>query len=233
MRLRLEFTKEEELRFVSHLDLMKTFERAMRRANVPLAFSEGFNPHPKMAFASALAVGVTSAREYMDIETVQDVSTENIKNDLNNALPKGLHITTVMTVAKSLPALMASVNRALYEVTISVVEPVSSEELLMAIKKIMDLPELIVLRSTKKGPRPKDIRPGIDQISGQVLEPKVSLKMLLHAGGELNIRPEDVVQALKEFGQLAMDIEYMQIHKAGLYIARDQELYSPLDEAVL
>lgn len=233
MRIRMEFTKGEELRFVSHLDLLKTFERAMRRADVPLAFSEGFNPHPKMSFAAATAVGVTSAREYVDIETAGDVDAAEIMKALNSVLPKGLEITVVEPVVQGLPALMATVNRARYTITVGLKEMVTTDELADAIHRLLRQEQIMVTRTTKKGLREKDIRPGIEQLSGRMEENKIIFEVLLHTGGELNIRPDEVVQALKAYFNQGLEIDYVQIHKEGLYVAGEDALFTPLDKAVL
>lgn len=115
-RFRIEFTKGDEVRFLSHLDVMKAFERAIRRAGMPIAFSEGFNPHPKMNFASALAVGVTSEAEFMDIELKENLPSAEVVKMLAKALPHGLDVKTGREVPTGAPALMSEVNRAVYQV---------------------------------------------------------------------------------------------------------------------
>ena len=95
MKLRLRFKKEGLARFISHLDLMRTFERAFRRAELPIAFSQGFNPRPKMTFASALSVGISSSSEYLDVEFSEDVSASDVALTLNPALLDGIKVTDV------------------------------------------------------------------------------------------------------------------------------------------
>jgi len=90
MRLCLKYSLEEEGCFLSHLDLMRLMERAFRRANLPLAFSEGFNPHPRVSFASALAVGVTSEGEYLDVQLRENIPIQEVQKRLNMALPSGI-----------------------------------------------------------------------------------------------------------------------------------------------
>lgn len=232
MRIRMEFMRGNELKFVSHLDMLKTFERAMRRADVPLAFSEGFNPHPKMSFANALAVGIISDKEYLDIETSIDVDIEKLKDSLNLMLPEGLMIITVITVDKSIPALMASVNRARYQVIIEINNSVTDDNLKAAIKRILEKEEILITKKTKKGNREKNIRPGIEELSGAITDAQVVLQMLLHTG-ESTVRPEEVLKALISYGSLNLDIAYTEIKKQGLYIARGENLFTPIDSAVL
>ena len=89
MHLRIKYGKTREGKFLSHLDLMRAWERAFRRGAIPLAFSQGFNPHPKISFGSALAVGITSSGEYMDVELKSFREIKEIKATLENYLPWG------------------------------------------------------------------------------------------------------------------------------------------------
>ena len=93
MLLCLQYSKGEEARFLSHLDLMRAMERALRRARLPLAFSEGYNPHPRVAYASALAVGVTSEGEYLDLELEEDLSAQEVVD----ALSSGKLVVAIMS----------------------------------------------------------------------------------------------------------------------------------------
>ena len=90
--IRIKFIRGEEVKFISHLDLMKVFERASRRANIPIAYSQGFNPHAHLIFGLPLSVGVTSQAEYADIELTEELDPENFMLGLNKQLPKGLII---------------------------------------------------------------------------------------------------------------------------------------------
>ena len=89
-KLRLALSKGEELRFLSHLDYAQAVERMIRRAGIKMAYSEGFNPHMKISFSSALALGITAAQEYLDMDMLEEDSLENIKDRLNRVAPLGL-----------------------------------------------------------------------------------------------------------------------------------------------
>ena len=117
MKIRVCFEKTEAGRYLSHLDLTRTMERSLRRAKAPLAFSEGFNPHVKMAFAHALSVGTTGKREYMDVEMASRVSVKRFCADLEEAFPPALGLVAaeeLLTGGKSLTALL---NLAVYRIT--------------------------------------------------------------------------------------------------------------------
>ena len=89
MDVRIKYGKTEAGKFISHLDLSRAWERAFRRAQIPVAYSQGFNPHPKISFGSALAVGVTSSGEYLDVSLKKIIPLKEIKGELSKYLPKG------------------------------------------------------------------------------------------------------------------------------------------------
>ncbi|MFZ5639877.1 MAG: TIGR03936 family radical SAM-associated protein [Bacillota bacterium] len=217
-RVRIGFGKGAGVRFVSHLDLMKAFERAIRRAEIPIAFSEGFNPHPKMSFASALAVGVTSETEYMDMDLRENLGPEEVARRLAAALPPGIEIKSARLVPQDSPPLMARVNRARYDVRARPLSPLAQEALQAYISKTLDLKELVIEKNTKKGPKPKDIRPGIIELTGRVAGEEIIFDMLLLTGNEGNIRPEEVIQGLRKAAGLPVEPDSVRIHRTGLYI---------------
>jgi radical SAM-linked protein len=88
MRLFVRYAREERVKYISHLDLMRTFQRALRRAHIPVAYSTGFNPHPRLAFASALAVGVTSSDEYMDTILEEPMVPGEFVARMNSVMPR-------------------------------------------------------------------------------------------------------------------------------------------------
>ncbi|MGM9526493.1 MAG: TIGR03936 family radical SAM-associated protein, partial [Peptococcaceae bacterium] len=114
MLIRMQFRKTREGRFLSHLDLMHTWERVIRRSRLPLAFSQGFNPHPKINFASACAVGTTSDGEYMDMELTEDMPLTQVKAALDQAMPPAFEVTALKVVQGKTPSLMSIITRARY-----------------------------------------------------------------------------------------------------------------------
>ncbi len=108
-RLRLTFSRGEELKYISHLDLMRLWQRALRRAHIPLAYSQGFSPHPKLSLAAPLAIGVTSSGELMDIFLDHRVSPHFFINAVSKQLPPGIDISEVIEVGLGLPSLQSQV----------------------------------------------------------------------------------------------------------------------------
>lgn len=118
-RLRVTFAKGEEIKYISHLDLMRAWERALRRAQVPLAYSKGFNPHPRLSIAAPLAVGLMSKAELMDVFLEKEIQPERFDVLVTPHLPAGLRIISVSTVPLDEPSLQARVVAAEYTVELA------------------------------------------------------------------------------------------------------------------
>ena len=158
MRIRITFVKQGALRYTGHLDLHKVWERAARRARLPLAYSQGFHPQPKMNMAAALPLGFSSRCEVMDLKLEHDIELENLPAQLNTTLPSGLQVVEVEQVDERAPALQTQVLSAEYEVTLT--EPVEESEL----EKRID--SVIGSKSIPRERRGKmyDLRPLIEKL---------------------------------------------------------------------
>lgn len=118
MKLRFQITKDREIRFISHLEYLRTIGRAFRRAGLPGAYSQGFNPHMKYSLASALGVGVVSYAEFVELELTEPVDPLAAANAFKAALPRGIRVLAVDAVENSAPALMSVAGGAEYRVTL-------------------------------------------------------------------------------------------------------------------
>ena len=222
----LQYCKGEEVRFLGHLDLMRSFERAFRRAHLPLAFSEGFNPHPRVAYASALALGVTGAAEYLDLELTREISPAELSASLNRVLPSGLKILAAQAIAPRQRSLTALLNLAHYVVTISPFAAISAEKVSAMITQVLARPSYFVSRQGKKGIRQIDLRPGLLHLNGHLAAGKLILQMDLRLGNGGNVRPEEVVQMMGE-EILGGEKTIVRVHRLGLYIEEDGQVFSP------
>src|SRR5438067_405339 len=126
-RLRVTFSKGEEVRYISHLDLMRTWERIMRRAAMKLAHSQGFNPRPRMVFAAPLPVGVTSEAEIVDVVLEDDLPANEFLERVTAALPPGLKLASAVEVALESPSVMASILSSDYIVDLEATGDVDQE----------------------------------------------------------------------------------------------------------
>ena len=116
MKLRVKYSKQGPVRFLGHLDVMRYFQKALRRADAPVAYSEGFSPHQIMSFAAPLGVGLESNGEYMDIEVYSLTSCEDVKERINRASIPGIQVSAVCVLPENAGNAMASVAAASYTV---------------------------------------------------------------------------------------------------------------------
>ncbi|SMB80406.1 radical SAM-linked protein [Desulfonispora thiosulfatigenes DSM 11270] len=229
MNVRIKYAITEKGKFISHLEVLRTWERSIRRAKIPLAYSQGFNPHPKLSFASALAVGVTSEDEYVDVELKNSISIEEINKSLEKSLPSAINIIDVKEIDKKSPSLMSIINRAKYNIRVRLLDPLNQADFEQKIDDLFKQEQIIIRRKGKKGMKEKDIKSGIYNISGRIIDNKfLDFNIDVQSGSEDNIRPGDVLNALIEVG-ISLDMDTLLVHRKGLYISNEKGLISPLD----
>jgi len=188
---RLCFSKEGDIKFFSHLDLIRTFIRALRRAGVPVAYSQGFNPQPKLTFAP-LAVGMEGKNEYLDLYLSEPWEEQKLKKSFNEQFPPGLKIKKIKTVEISQPPISSVVSAALYVADLPAVPP----DLPQALTGILQADTLIKVRQDKKNVKKVDIRPFIYDLKVKDVEGKGALLMLLATGSKGGVRPQEVLELL-------------------------------------
>lgn len=206
-RYRLMFAKEGPAKYISHLDLIRAFERAARRAGLPIAFTQGFNPHPKLSFAAPLAVGTSGEAEFADMELTGDMPAGDVVKSLARVLPEGLRLIEARMVAESAPALMAMVDRAAYTARAVLEAPLKNEVLENAVADFIKKPEIQVERRGKTGEKRKyDIKPGIFAMSARTNNDIIELRAELKSGSSGNVRFEELVAAfIEDSGLLARE----------------------------
>src|SRR4030042_1195917 len=139
-RLRLMFSRGQELRYISHLDLMRLWERSLRRGEIPLAYSEGYSPHPRLSLAAPLPIGVTSEAELMDVIVNRSASAHFVMRNVRQQLPRGLGILELAHVPLAAPSLQSQVRYAEYRV--AVVADKNAEEIRTDIGSLLRTGEL-------------------------------------------------------------------------------------------
>ena len=190
----LSYKRGESIKYVSHLDFVRVFGRAFRRAELPIAYSEGFNPHPLLTFALPLSVGYTSECELMEFVMEKELETEEIKERLQNAMPGGIEI---MDVYKG-KTRMKKLDNALYIV--------KAENLPDDLESFLSLESILIEKKTKSGIKESDIRGDIKNIALK----DGCFEMLLSAGSRANLKPEVVINAMNKYidGYSAGECEY-------------------------
>ena len=192
-RLRVRFSRGEELRFISHLDTMRLWQRAFKRARMPLAYSEGFNPRPRLSLAAPLQLGMTSEAELMDVFFTGWVSPHFFTMAMSQQLPPGIEIQQVSPIALTVHSLQSLVRFAEYRVEMEM--EVGDPE--ARICSLLSLKTLPWQHHRDTGPRNYDLRALIDDlwlIDAQ--PPLLTLGMKLRCGSSGSGRPEQVVAAL-------------------------------------
>ena len=202
--------------FLSHLDMQRTLQRALRRADMPLMYSQGFNPHPLMAFAGALSTGFESEREWFDVRLDEDIAPEAFEERLNKVLPEGMYVSHVMEAPGDLSTLTGHLTAARYTLWVRPERAVTADEVGSALELLLQSSELMVQKRTKSGAVvPQNIRP-------QIYEAKLveggGASFTLDVLGELTasggLRTEAFVNVLLDF-----------LRSAGSFRCRREEMY--------
>lgn len=220
---RLRFIKEKNTKFLSHLDLIKAFERAFRRGQLPIAHSEGFNPRPKMSFGPALPVGIGSTDEYFDIQLLEDREPQLIEEVLNRSLPDGLKILMVKKIKNHVKPLNAVLNRASYVIILKI-NSSDQTALINYFNNFMEFNEVNVLHSTKEGQKIVNIRPWLHNLKIEILDTET---LIIHIIGEIgsggNLRPEDIINGI------SLPAQVISITRVGLWREEKGIVMKPFD----
>jgi len=199
MRYRMEFSKEKKVCFVSHLELMKVFSQAIRRAQLPVAWTEGFNPRPKISFSSAIATGMVSLAECMDLELTTDLEPEEVRERLNRQLPPGFSVGRIRRLDGRPRSLMALMKYADYRIRVSGISLPGPEAVEKAAAGFTALPGILREVKGPKGPSVKDLRPGLIRMETSVEKDILELRLRLRSGSQGNTRPEHVTLSFLEY----------------------------------
>lgn len=200
------YEKTSRAKYVSHLDFVRMFGRAIRRAKLPIAYSEGFNPHPLLTFALPLSVGYTSECEILELVFAEDVSPGEVMDRLNSVLPEGVRILEAHEGKSRMKAL---------DVALYVVYPQKTPD---GIAQFLSNKEILIEKKTKSGIKETDIRPDIKDIKVYLNR----IEMTLSAGSRANLKPEVVINAMNKYinGYQSGECEY---HRKEIY-TKDMEV---------
>ncbi len=199
-RLRLRYAKTGRLRFSSHRDFSRAFERALSRAAVPMAFSSGFHPHPRISYAGAAPTGAASQAEYVEIGLAREVDPEQVRRAVDVALPPGLDVVAAQVSPGGSLADLLEASR--WEVRLVGVD---EEVLAASATAFLGSDEVLVERMTKRGMREFDARGAVLGLTsdGDTLD-------LVLRHGQPSVRPDDVVSALAVVGAVVRPTDVRQ-----------------------
>lgn len=219
MKVRVRFAKTGHMRFIGHLDIMRFFQRAIRKSGLPVKYSAGFSPHQIMSFGAPLSLGVESICEYMDIELVDEkmdnISGKMAMDVLNASMCDGLEILSFKRLHENAKNAMTAMKEAKLRILF---EDIALQDLEAAVSDIMAKTELIVTKKLKEKPRPKygkranreqkthqdiNIRPLIFALRALEYQDKTALEMQISQGSVDNLKPDLLLQAMQHYAGLS------------------------------
>ncbi len=234
--VRIKYIKDGPITYISHLNLTQVFTRSLRRANIPVVISGGFNPRFRISFGPPLPLGISSTSEYLDIRLKEWIKVEKSVERLNRVLPQGLKILQAKTIPSSTDSLIKAIDKASYVMILRLEESLLNmanknqeyrfREFKQAIekdnKRFVNLDEITVEKQTKNGIKKVNIRPSIlnirlNKFKKQVLEFSLEIKI----GQQENLNPRYVAKAWISNSGNKFDIQ--QIFRDGLYV-KDREV---------
>lgn len=218
MKIRIKFRKYGVMKYIGHLDIMRYFQKCMRRAEIDIAYSGGFSPHQIMSFAAPLGVGVTSDGEYVDIEVKSSESTKNSLKRLNEVMAEGVEVTSYRRLKDTDKKAMSLVAAADYELHIKNGYEVPQVDFEEAYRKFyVENSEILITKQTKKSEKVMDLKKLVYDFQIHYEEDKPVFYLKACTGSTDNVKPELVLEAFyKSFG---MELEPLsiQIHRIDVY----------------
>ncbi|TCT14922.1 radical SAM-linked protein [Natranaerovirga pectinivora] len=225
MKIRMKFTKTGVMKFVGHLDLLRVFQKTFRRASVPMAYSQGFNPHQLISIGAPLPIGVTSEGEYIDIVIKEKLEKEKAIHMINEVVPSGLRITDWLELEDDAKTSMAIIEAGTYSIQPNMWE-LSVEDTKKAIEAFMSQEEILIMKESKKKRREVNIKEGILMLN---FTDDKEFKMFLATGSKLNTKPDLVLEAFSKFINKEFKPFEYRIHRNELY-AFAEGSFKPLDQ---
>lgn len=221
MRVRVEYQKLPEIKYLSHLDLVRVWERILRRSGLPIQLSEGFNPHPRLSLGTVLPVGVWGKGEYLDFELAEKRTDQEVFARLKEQEPPGVRVLRTKEIPINMPSLMSKINAASYRMII--MEDLAYDANAI-IAQLMDRESLPVFQKNKN--REVDIRPGVLALKllAENKQPVIETYLSL---GQSSVRLPDLLEVLYQNG--LPDEGITDIWREGNYIKIEQQYLCPMD----
>ena len=230
IKYRFKFEKFGTIKFIGHLDVVIVFQRALKRADIPIAYSNGFNPHQLISFALPLSLGYTSIGEYGDFQLQTEENPDELKERINNALPEGLIITELIKLKEGVKNTMASVCAASYDIYFD--ETISPEDIKNNLSSFINQNEILVMKKTKKNFKETDIKPDILGAEDISADGKGVLKVLVNAGSVKNLKPESVAEGFCIFINKEYNRYKTAFRRNEMYMKNSEEKLVPLTDGV-
>ena len=221
MKIRIKFSKYGPMKFIGHLDMMRFFQKAIRRVGIDIKYSEGFSPHQIMSFAAPLGVGIESTGEYMDIEVLSMTSTEDMKQSLNQVMVEGVEVLSVSVLPANAKNAMSSVAAASYRLKMKEGNfPIV--DLHGQLRDFYGQKQIPYTKETKKSIVELDLKQGLYEIKADA---DGSICMLVNASSSGNIKPTMVFEKFCKFVGIEIPASAYQVTRLDTYtdLAREGE----------
>lgn len=217
-KIRARYEKKGRVKYLGHLEMIKVFERAFRRSGIPLKYTGGFNPHPKMSFALPSSVGFSSIGEYMDVEVTESVEMHKLILAMNETLPEGLRIIAGGYVEPDAKSLMSIVDYSEFQIDFLI-----QNDLVGELEKLLSSESILVIKKTKSGKMvEKNLKDDIHRfeiIKGE--ENAITLKVLLSAGSRGNLNPVFLLKGLGEKLGEEIDPIAVNVMRIDIFASKD------------
>ncbi|WP_252223980.1 MULTISPECIES: TIGR03936 family radical SAM-associated protein [unclassified Clostridium] len=233
MRYLIKYTKEANVKFISHLDLMRTIQKNIRRAELPMEYSKGFNPHMTMSIAQPLAVGVYSDGEYMDLVFAEEMNEKEIIDRLNSVSSSGIKFKEATKIPyvegeKKVPQGMALIDAARYtaKVPYENIENLENE-----VNELLNKSDWKTIKKSKKGEKEVDIKTMIREFKFWIKDDYLIINMVINSGSREHLAPELVVKYIQERTSNVKTESFVDIKREEMYFLKCERLL-PLYKAL-
>lgn len=233
MIIRVRFTKLGYLKYLSHLDLVRLFTRSFSRSNVPVKYSEGFNPHPRFSIGNPLSLGIESQSEYMDVEMSDEIAPNEFMIMMNRVLPKDIQIIHA-DIIDDKESLSSIIKWSHYEIYLWIEDTKKRQEIKENLDRFTSLDQVMIKKKKKKGKRKihvdVDIVPLIGNVTfkGEDQDGYVIITALLRSGESGNLKPIELVTALEDKTNSGINLEMTRIKRLDAFAETEGNIYRPL-----
>ena len=224
MKIEVKYTKLGMIKFISHLDTMRLFQRAIRRLRLQIRFSQGFNPHMMISLANPLALGVESEHEYLIFETVEDIPLDDLAERLNSELPKGVNVFSVREIEEG--SKTEQIEWSLYEFNFLNDYNITEQQVLEAIVRLLAMEEIIIeKRMKRKGKKvmgSADVREFIKSVElKEIKDKEIIVNGVLKSGNTGGLNPVEFSKIFNGILKVSEDINSVNIVRKNQYSSED------------
>ena len=226
MRYLIKFTKEENIKFISHLDVLKTIQKNIRRAELPIEYSKGFNPHMSTSIAQPLSVGVYSCGEYMDMVLEREMDENEIIDRLNKTAPSGIKYISALAIPyvegeKKVPQVMAMIDAARYTIKVKYSDVSTLEK---EMNELISKDEWNTIKKSKKGEREVNLKSLIKEFNFWIKDEVLVLNVLISTGSREHLSADLLVKYIQENTSNALVDSFVAIKREEMYFYKGDKL---------